>query len=76
MVMPEVKQRILDDLDRLPREKQLEAAQMVHSLVSTRPRGATVEEVMSVTGLIDHESAEQMRRAIEEGCERIDRDEW
>jgi hypothetical protein len=31
---------------------------------------------MTLAGTLDDESARQMREVIEEGCERVDLDEW
>jgi hypothetical protein len=76
MVQPMVKKRILADLDRLSPEQQERAADLVHGLVSTRPTGASVEDLLEVAGTLDRESARQMMDAIEEGCERVDLNEW
>jgi len=76
MVLPAVKNQILSDLDRLSPEEQAQAARLVHSLVSPLPRGASVEDLLSVAGTLDLESAREMMAAIEEECERVDRDEW
>jgi hypothetical protein len=73
---PEIKEQILDDLDRLSPEEQKRAAEFVHRLVSPVPRGATGEDLRKLAGTLDDESARQMREAIEEGCERVDPDEW
>ncbi len=35
------------------------------------PKGASIEDLMSVSGILDSESAREMLEAIEEGCERI-----
>jgi len=36
------------------------------------PRGATGAELLELAGVMDPESAREMRKAIEEGCEQID----
>lgn len=76
MVMPAIKKQILEDLDRLPPEKQQRAAELVHELVVPLPRGASAEDLMSLAGTLDDPSAREMIAAIEEGCERVDLDEW
>ena len=75
MVLPAVKERILDDLEQLSPEEQERAGEMVHRLV-TGPRGTPIEELESISGILDPESAREMREAIEEGCGQIDWDEW
>jgi len=73
---PAIKERILKDLDRLTPEQQKHAADLVHGLVSPLPKGATAADLLEVAGTLDRESAKQMMEAIEEGCERVDLDEW
>jgi hypothetical protein len=43
---------------------------------SRLPRGATREQLQSLAGTLDPESAREMREAIEEGCERVNPDAW
>jgi hypothetical protein len=76
MVTAAIKDQILGDLDRLSPEQQRQAAELVRALVSPPPKGASIEELMTLAGTLDDESARQMREAIEEGCERVDLDEW
>ena len=76
MVQPAIKEQILNDLDRLSPTQQQRAAEFVHGLVSPLPKGASIEDLMSVAGILDDESAREMIEAIEEGCERVDTDEW
>lgn len=75
MTLTAVQEQILDDLEQLSPEEQERAGEMVHRLV-TGPRGTPIEELESVSGILDAESAGEMREAIEEGCERIDWNEW
>jgi hypothetical protein len=67
MVMPAIKERILEDLDRLSPEEQQHAARLVHSLVDPLPKGASVDQLMTLAGTLDDESAQEMIVAIEEG---------
>lgn len=76
MVQPAIQEQILNDLNRLSPEQQERAAELVHGLVSSLPKGASIEDLMKVAGILDDESAREMREAIEEGCERVDLDEW
>jgi len=68
MVQPAIKEQILNDLDQLSPEQQKRAAELVHGLVSPLPRGASLEELKQVAGILDDESARQMMEAIDEGC--------
>jgi len=76
MVMPAVKAQILSDLNQLSPTQQKRAAELVHGLVSTLPRGASVEDLLQVAGTLDDEATHEMMEAIEEGCERVDPHEW
>jgi hypothetical protein len=71
MVVPAIKKRILEDLDRLTPEEQVRAAELVRGLVSPLPKGASIEDLSKVAGTLDEESAREMMAAIEEGCGRV-----
>lgn len=73
--MTAIQKEILENLERLSPELQKRALRLVHGL-SSRPRGASVEDLLSLSGSLDEESAREMREAIEENCERIDPHEW
>jgi hypothetical protein len=76
VIEPTVKERILRDLDQLSPELQHKAVQLVHQLVAPLPKGASIEDLMSLAGILDDASAREMIEAIEEGCERIDPRDW
>ncbi|MCS6919338.1 MAG: hypothetical protein NZM28_06175 [Fimbriimonadales bacterium] len=38
------------------------------------PRGTRGDQLLDLVGILPEEDAEQMLRAIEEGCERVERD--
>jgi hypothetical protein len=76
MVNPTIKEQILSDLDRLSPEEQARAAEFVHSLASQTPKGIPGRDLRRFAGILDPESAREMIEAIEEGCERVDLDEW
>lgn len=44
-------------------------------LASPLPRGASVEDLLTIAGTLDDESARQMREVIEDGCEQVDPEE-
>jgi hypothetical protein len=39
-------------------------------------RGASIGDLLRVAGTLDDQSAREMMQAIEEGCERVELDEW
>ena len=76
MVEAAVKEQILNDLEQLSPDMQARAAQLVHGLVSAAPRGVPGRDLLRFAGAIDAESVREMEEAIEDGCERIDPEEW
>lgn len=75
--MPKTAMRtqIVEDFERLSPELQERARDLVHGLSSPRPKGATVDELHPLVGILDEDSAREMMEAIEASCERVDRDE-
>lgn len=76
MVDPAIREQILRDLDRLAPALQRRASELVRSLDPSGARGASIDDLLSVSGSLDKESAREMREAIEQGCERIESSEW
>jgi hypothetical protein len=74
--MPAIKERILNDLERLTPEQQKHAAELVHGLVFPLPSGTPGSDLLRFAGTLNDEATRQMTKAIEEGCERVDLDEW
>lgn len=73
---PAIKKQILSDLDQLSPEQQRRAADLVHRMVSARPKGTPGRDLLPFAGWLDDESAREMVEAIEEGCEQVNLDEW
>jgi hypothetical protein len=46
------------------------------ALAAPLPKGASVDDLLSVAGTLDDQATREMMQAIEEGCERVDLDEW
>lgn len=69
MVFPAVRDQILHDLDRLSPEQQKRAAELVHDLVTPRPKGASIEDLLKVAGTLNDQSAREMMQAVEEECD-------
>lgn len=76
MVDPVIKEQILSELGRLSPDLQRRALELVHGLTRSTPKGASVEDLLNVSGTLDRESAREMREAIEQYCERVDPDAW
>ncbi len=77
MADPVLEQQLLNELRRLDSTKQQRVLAFVRELAEMgKPRGVPAAELLRFGGLIPREDLEEMRRAIEEECERIDYDEW
>ena len=78
MTYTEIKSQVM----RLPmRERRLLFESLKRSLQdsvpeATRSRSAAGKDLMEFVGVISLEDAQQMREAIEQGCEQVDEREW
>jgi hypothetical protein len=71
-----IKQEIIEQLDKLPIELQKRVLDFTHALVLPEPKGVPGSELLKFVGIMTPEEAEDLAKAIEEGCEQIDEDEW
>ena len=78
MDKPLLENEILNVLHRLNAEDQQKVLDFARNLpTSSRPRGVPASQLFQLAeGLFEHEDVEEMMKAIEEDCERIDYDEW
>lgn len=68
MVTPQLKDEILERLDRLPSHLQKRVVDFADALISTEPRGVPGAELLKHAGAIDSQSLQEMEQAIEEEC--------
>jgi hypothetical protein len=67
---------LLKQIDQLPSELQKQVLIFAKNLKSPTPRGTPGRELLRFAGTISKEDAQEMMKAIEEECEKIDYDEW
>lgn len=67
---------ILEELDRLDPSQQLQVLHFVRALVLTRHAGVPGKDLLRFAGTIDAQDLAIMTQAIEEGCEKVNPDEW
>lgn len=72
----DVKREIAARVDKLPPEMQAEVLRFVASLATRAPTGERGAGLRQFSGFLDRVSAEEMTRAIEEHCERVDAGDW
>jgi len=70
-----VTERLLEQVDRLSVEDLDRVLKFAEALAMSKPRGVPGRSLRKFAGIISAQDAEQMRTAIEEGCEQIS-DEW
>lgn len=74
MANPSVAETIRECVERLPSADKVRVLEFARSL--ERRRGVPGRNLLKFAGTIDPEDLEVMKQAIEEGCERIEPDEW
>lgn len=67
---------LTEDLEHLGEEDIERVAAYARSLKEKSERQARKTEIMKLAGSIPKEEIDQIKAAIEEGCERIDREGW
>ena len=70
-----IQDTIRECVERLPGADQMRVLEYAKSLARPR-RGVPGRDLLKFAGTISPEDLEVMRLAIEEGCERVDPDEW
>ena len=75
--MTQTEKSIIECIGALTEEQQQDVLRLVQTLMNGKPRGVSGEELIRRAAhiKIPPEDLEEMKRAIEEGCEQID-DEW
>lgn len=76
MVNPEVQAALLARLESLPVEMQRRVLDFAEALAVGVPGGRGRDDLLSLSGSLDEESATEMLGAIAEGCESVDADGW
>jgi hypothetical protein len=73
----EIKRRVLENLDALDRTGKLEVLDLSEELSgASSPGRDTRAALLKHAGAISAEELDLIREAIEEGCERVDEEEW
>ncbi|MFN0172806.1 MAG: hypothetical protein ACKV22_41020 [Bryobacteraceae bacterium] len=72
----DLRQEIAMRVESLPHEMQQQVLQFVTLLAAPSPKGEEGAKLRQFASTLDPLSAEQMRQAIEDDCERVDADGW
>ena len=77
MITTAFKSKIITQLDKLRPDQQKKVLIFAQSLSEEEPPGGVPgEKLLSYAGCIDADDLEVMAKAIEEGCEKVDPNEW
>ncbi len=76
MVNMQIRDNIINDLDKLPVDLQKKVQDFVHALIATLPKGVTGKSLLHFAGKISKEDANEMIKIVDEGCEKVDLHEW
>jgi len=68
--------KVVDQLKTLPYEMQWRVFEFTRALVVSAPRGVPGLQLLRFAGAIPLDDLLLMRQAIEQGCERVDTNEW
>jgi len=76
MAKTKIYNEIINDLEKLPIDLQIKVKDFVAALILTLPKGIDGQEILNFAGIFDKNDLDEMEEIINEGCERIDKDEW
>lgn len=76
MVDTKIETELSTCLHKLPVEKQRQVLEFARTLASSAVHGVRGADLLRFAGTIDKSDLDAMSRAIEDGCEGIDLDEW
>lgn len=71
-----VGQQILEQLDQLAPEQQRQVLAFIRSLAHPASERVPGASLLHFAGTIAADDLQAIARAIDDGCERVDRDEW
>jgi len=69
-------EKVVEQLQGLPYELQWRVLEFARALALTTPRGVPGRELLPFAGAVPIGEVELIRQAIEQGCERVDVNEW
>ena len=71
-----LKEQILEQVSLLPQEQQRRILDFARALAMSVPVGARGKELLRFAGAIEADELQMIAQAIEDGCERINLNEW
>ena len=69
-------EKVIEQLQSLPYDFQRQVLEFTRNLALSSPSGTPGEKLLHFAGSIPSSDVELMREAIEQGCEKVNPDEW
>ena len=69
-------EKVIEQLRSLPYELQWRVLEFTRALALSTPHGVPGQQLLRFAGAISLDDVQLMREAIEQGCERVDANEW
>jgi len=76
MVSPVLEKELHQHLEQLPLSQQRQVLDFARALITSRPRGRPGRLLLQFAGTMTNEEAKEMLEAIEEGCGKVDANDW
>ncbi len=76
MLNTTVKKEIMSQIGQLDYEHQRRVLDFARALALTGPKGVPGKQLLSFTGAISLDDLKAMEQAIDNGCEKVDMNEW
>ena len=75
-MMDTLKTELLEQIEKLTPPQQKQVLDFALELTGDLPEGTPLKDLLKFAGTIPSEDLEQMKQAIEEGCEQVHESEW
>lgn len=76
MAGPSFEQEITSHLHKLSPQQQMRVLNFVRTLAEEKPSGVPGSELLRFAGAIDLDDLNEMEKAIVEGCEQVNLNDW
>ncbi len=76
MLSTTVDEELREQLDHLPMDQKHQVLEFARSLVEKKDHGVAGKDLLQFAGKIGAEDLVAIERAIKEGCEKLNPDEW
>jgi len=76
MINTTVEKHLREQLRHLPSEQQRQVLEFARALVKARVHGVPGKDLLRFAGTINSEDLSTIEQTINEGCEKVNPDEW